>query len=134
MIDKKYFASIDIRAGIKDNEHTSSAEISASSITLEGNKISLKGPTNISEGRCYIDATSNYAAIHYAVSKKQFTRVRFGIGTINTQFESFSVEVYDSPFFDDESGYKARLDLWTDANKPHLRISGPNGANPVDLA
>ena len=134
VIDKKYFASIDIRAGIKDNEHTSSAKITASSITLESNKISLTGPTNISEGRCYIDATSNYAAIHYAVSKKQFTRVRFGIGTINTQFESFSVEVYDSPFFNDESGYKARLDLWTDANKPHLRISGPNGANPVDLA
>lgn len=135
VIDKKYFASVDIRAGIKDNEHTSSAKITASSITLESNKISLTGPTNISEGRCYIDATSNYAAIHYAVSKKQFTRVRFGVGTINTQFESFSVEVYNSPFFDDNSGYKSRLDLWTDEhNKPHLRISGPNGDNPVDLA
>ena len=73
--------------------------------------------------------------VDYAISEKPYTRVRFGIGTINAGLESFSVEVYDSIIFDDESGYKARLDLWSDANnKPHLKISGPNGANPVDLA
>lgn len=97
--------------------------------------IDISAPTIKLNGRSYIDATSDYAAIHYAISKKSNTRVRFGIGTMNTQFESFSVEVYDSIMFDDKSGYKARLDLWTDAfDKPHLRICGPNGINPVNLA
>ena len=126
--DKNNTASITLIANVTDKINTTSADISASTISLNSDKISLNG-------RSYVDATSGYAAIHYAISEKPYTRVRFGIGTINAELESFSVEVYDSIIFDDESGYKARLDLWSDANnKPHLKISGPGGANAVTLA
>lgn len=119
-----YTASIELMADITDEQHTTSAKISASDIILNTDKIWLQGLTNI-------DATSGYAAIHYGVSEK-LLRVRFGIGTINKQFESFSVEVYETH---DTSNYKARLDLWADSdNKPHLRIYGPNGVNSVNLA
>lgn len=119
-----YTASIQLMADITDEGHTTTAKISASDIILNSDKIWLQGLTNI-------DATSGYAAIHYGISEK-LLRVRFGIGTINQQFESFSVEVYETH---DTSNYKARLDLWADSdNKPHLRIYGPNGVNSVNLA
>lgn len=123
-IDTKYTASIQLVANIPDGKHTTSAKISASNIFLNSDKIWLQGLTNI-------DATSGYAAIHYGISEKSL-RVRFGIGTINKQFESFSVEVYE-PY--GASNYEARLDLWAGSdNKPHLRIYGPDGINPIDLA
>lgn len=119
-----YTAYIQLMADIEDKKHSTSAKISASDIILHSDRFSVQGLTNI-------DATSGYAAIHYGISEK-LLRVRFGIGTINKQYESFSVEVYETH---DTSNYKARLDLWADSdNKPHLRIYGPNGVNSVNLA